>query len=416
MNYWQLLKQYPAFLMFGFMATFASSFGQTFFISLFVDDITRLHRLSYGEFGTLYAITTAVGGVFLMRVGKRLDYIPLKNFAHFVLIGLALSCVLMALSANWFVLILALFGLRLFGQGLMGHMAVTSMGRYFHELRGRAVAFSGIGFPVGEIVLPSLVLLMLSQLGFITTWWLIAGVVAVVLWPLLIQLQAHHPQVSVAKKAVDPKSGEVTEAETEETEETKPVAILRQRDIIRDKRFLGLLPAMLALPFVMTGILINQLWFAEQRDWSLEVIALGIAMFSVSRVTTSVIAGSWVDKLGSFKLIGVNVLPVAVGLVVLTFVDAFWGWYAFMLLAGFSAGFNSAISGTLWPEIYGTHSLGTIRALYHSLMVFSTAAAPMLFGYLIDLNVPVAWWLLSTAAALILAWLCARATVRTLTV
>lgn len=408
MNYWQLLRQYPAFLMFGFLATFTSSFGQTFFISLFVEDITRLHQLSYGEFGTLYAITTAAGGVFLMRVGKRLDYISLKNFAHFVLIGLALSCALMALSANWLVLIAALFGLRLFGQGLMGHMAITSMGRYFHQLRGRAVAFSGIGFPVGEIILPSLVLLMLTQLGFITTWWLIAGVVCVVFWPVLIYLQAHHPKATAAEQTANESNatGNIT------SDELPP--LLRQRDLIRDKRFLGLLPAMLALPFVITGILINQLWFAEQRAWSIEVIALGIAVFSVSRVATSVIAGSWVDKLGSFRLIGVNVLPIALGLLVLTFVEAYWGWYAFMLLAGLSAGFNSAISGTLWPEIYGTHSLATIRALYHSLMIFATAAAPMLFGYLIDMKIPASWWLLSTAAVLVLAWVCARRTVRQL--
>ena len=398
MNYWQLLKQYPAFLMFGFMATFASSFGQTFFISLFVDDITQLHDLSYGQFGSLYAITTAVGGLFLMRVGKKLDYIPLKHFAHFVLFGLALSAALMALSANWIVLIIAMFGLRLFGQGLMGHMAVTSMGRYFNELRGRAVAFSGIGFPAGEIILPSIALFLLSQLGFITTWWLITGVIIIAFWPTLIALQAHHPKVSLSKKSND------------STEPPAP-AMLRQRDIIRDKSFLGVLPAMLALPFVMTGILINQLWFAEQRGWSLDVIAVGIALFSISRVITSIIAGSWVDKLGSFKLIGVNILPVAAGLIVLTFVEAFWGWYAFMLLGGFSAGFNSAISGTLWPEIYGTRSLGTIRALYHSLMIFATAAAPMLFGYLIDLGVPLSWWLLTTVGALILAWICARLSV-----
>jgi len=399
MNYWQLLKQYPAFLMFGFIATFASSFGQTFFISLFVDDITHLHHLSYGQFGSLYAITTAVGGLFLMRVGKKLDYIALKKFAHFTVLGLAISAALMALSANWLVLIVAMFGLRLFGQGLMGHMAVTSMGRYFNELRGRAVAFSGIGFPAGEIVLPGVALFLLSHFGFINTWWLITGIILVAFWPLLIILQGHHPKVSLAKD----------NSNTAEVEEELP-AMLRQRDLIRDKRFLGVLPSLLALPFVLTGILINQLWFAEQRGWSTEVIAIGIAMFSVSRVITSVIAGSWVDKLGSFKLIGVNLLPVALGLVALNFIEAFWGWYLFLFLCGFSAGFNSAISGTLWPEIYGTHSLGTIRALYHSLMIFATAAAPMLFGYLIDLKVPLSWWLLTTAAALVLAWLSARLT------
>lgn len=232
MGYWQLLQQYPAFLRFGFLATFASSFGQTFFISPFVDDTTRLHQLSYGNFGTLYAITTAAGGVFLMRVGKRLDYILLKNFADFLLIGLALPCALMALSANWIVLIVKLFGLRLFGHGLMGHMAITSMGRYFHLLHGRAAAFLGIGFPVGEIILPSLVLLLLTQLGFITTWWLITSVVCVIFWPVLIYLQKHHPKDKAPEQSTSDKTA------TETSEALPPP--FRQRDLIRDKRVLGL--------------------------------------------------------------------------------------------------------------------------------------------------------------------------------
>lgn len=397
MNYWNLLQRYPGFLMFGFLATFASSFGQTFFISLFVDDIIKVHSLSYGEFGTIYALTTALGGVFLMRLGKKLDIVSLRQFAHFVVLGLAFSAAIMASSSHFLGLLIALFGLRLFGQGLMGHMAITSMGRYFDKLRGRAVAFSGIGFPAAEIIFPSIALFLLLHLGFTQTWWVFTALLLLVFWPLLVFLQSRHPKVSVAED--DP-----------EAVEDLP-ALLRQRDLIRDPRFLGILPAMLALPFVITGVLINQLWFAGERSWAIEVIALGIAAFSVSRVATSIIAGSWVDKLGSKKLIGVNILPVALGLIVLAYVESYWGWYVFLLLSGFAAGFNSAISGTLWAEIYGTRSLGTVRALYHALMVFATAVSPMLYGFLIDLEVPMHLWLMGTVVALILAWFAARTAV-----
>jgi len=402
MQYFRLLKAYPGFLMFGFIATFASSFGQTFFISLFVDDIVAANQLSYGDFGSLYAITTAVGGLFLMRVGKRLDVVPLKYFVHFVVLGLAVSAAVMALSmqaSSWLLLIAALFGLRLFGQGLMGHMAVTSMGRYFDELRGRAVAFSGTGFPAGEILLPSLILLLLAQLGYINTWWVITAAIILLLWPTLILLHSRHPAVSVA--------------DSQDSVE-QPLALLRQRDLIRDRRFIGVLPAMLALPFVMTGILINQTWFADQNGWSAAVIAGGIALFSVSRVITSIAAGSLVDKVGSYKLIGVNVLPVAMGLVFLSFIDAAWGWFVFMALSGLSAGFNSAISGTLWPELFGVRSLATVRALYHALMVFSTALAPLIYGYLIDFELTRSIWLSSTAVLLILTWLIARLSLNSL--
>ncbi|MGM0481005.1 MAG: MFS transporter [Pseudomonadota bacterium] len=400
MQYFRLLKAYPGFLMFGFIATFASSFGQTFFISLFVNDIVAANQLSYGDFGSLYAITTAVGGVFLMRLGKRLDVVPLTYFVHFVVLGLAASAAAMALSmqaSSWLLLIVALFGLRLFGQGLMGHMAVTSMGRYFDQLRGRAVAFSGIGFPTGEILLPSLVLLLLAQIGYINTWWSITAGILLLLWPLLFTLHNRHPSVSVAD---------------EHGTSEQPLALLRQRDLIRDSRFLGVLPAMLALPFVMTGILINQTWFADQNGWSAAVIAGGIALFSVSRVITSIAAGSLVDKVGSFRLIGVNVLPVALGLVFLGLIDAAWAWFVFMGLCGLSAGFNSAISGTLWPELFGVRSLATVRALYHALMIFSTALAPLIYGYLIDFELNRSIWLMSTSAVLVITWLLARLSIK----
>ena len=37
-----------------------------------------------------------------------------------------------------------------------------------------------------------------------------------------------------------------------------------------------------------------------------------------------------------------------------------------------------------WSEIYGTRNLGAIRSITISLMVFSTALSPILFGFLID--------------------------------
>ena len=39
---------------------------------------------------------------------------------------------------------------------------------------------------------------------------------------------------------------------------------------------------------------------------------------------------------------------------------------------------------SLWAEIYGVNYLGSIKALTGSLMVFSTALATAVFGFLID--------------------------------
>lgn len=44
------------------------------------------------------------------------------------------------------------------------------------------------------------------------------------------------------------------------------------------------------------------------------------------------------------------------------------------------------MSGAWWPDVYGTRSLGGIRAMASSAMVFATAVGPGATGLLIDLG------------------------------
>ena len=55
-----------------------------------------------------------------------------------------------------------------------------------------------------------------------------------------------------------------------------------------------------------------------------------------------------------------------------------------MALLGMSYGISSTLFGALWPEVYGTKYLGSIRSITIACMVFGTALGPGLTGYLID--------------------------------
>lgn len=392
-QYSQLLKRYPAFLLFGFIATFASSFGQTFFIGLFNDSLRASHQLSHGEFGSLYAAATFIGGVLLMRIGGKLDQVPLAAFTSFTFIGLAGAALLASWNAHVVMLFIAIAGLRLFGQGFMGHVAMTSMARYFGANRGKAVAVAAMGFPLGEATLPILTVMLVGVLGWNAPWLLVAGLL-VLLLPVMLKLQTRKPELT---------------AQPTTTNETEQVQIaLRQRDLVRDKRFIAVVPALLGLPFIVTALLFNQLWLADQQNWSVAAVAGGLIVFSVTRVTVSLIAGSVIDKIGSDKLIGANILPATLGVSLLLVIDNVFGWWLFLGLAGLSAGINAAIGGTIWAEIYGIHRLATVRALYHALMVFSTALSPLIMGLMIDAGYHMDTIMMLFTVLLLLAWLNAQ--------
>ncbi len=55
-----------------------------------------------------------------------------------------------------------------------------------------------------------------------------------------------------------------------------------------------------------------------------------------------------------------------------------------MSLYGFNLGISSPFTGSLWAEIFGLESLGTVKALFHAISVLASALSPLIFGYIID--------------------------------
>ena len=148
------LREHARLLGFGVLMTFCSSFGQTFFISLFSGEIRAEFGLSDGDFGSLYSLGTLSSAAVLLWVGRLIDRVALPVFAAGVLAGLAATCLAMGLNPGTAVLPAVIFGLRLFGQGLSSHCAIVAMGRYFEAARGRAVSIAALGHSLGEALFP----------------------------------------------------------------------------------------------------------------------------------------------------------------------------------------------------------------------------------------------------------------------
>ena len=80
-------------------------------------------------------------------------------------------------------------------------------------------------------------------------------------------------------------------------------------------------------------------------------------------------------------------LDAAAGYLLLASAESLGGAAWGMALVGLSTGMIGAVNGAYWPEVYGTRSLGAIRALATSIMVFATALGPGVTGRLIDAGV-----------------------------
>ena len=55
-----------------------------------------------------------------------------------------------------------------------------------------------------------------------------------------------------------------------------------------------------------------------------------------------------------------------------------------MSLYGFNLGLSAPFIGSLWAALFGLESIGTVKAVFHAIVVLVSALSPVVFGYIID--------------------------------
>src|SRR5688572_27946361 len=126
MQYLAFLRDNARWLAGGFLLTFFSTVGQTTFISLSAGHVRAEYGLSHGGFGAVYMLATLASALTLPRLGPIVDRYSPRTVALLVIPMLAMAATLMALSHHLTLLVLAIYLLRLFGQGMMVHTAYTA--------------------------------------------------------------------------------------------------------------------------------------------------------------------------------------------------------------------------------------------------------------------------------------------------
>jgi MFS family permease len=349
--------------------TFCSSFGQTFFLGIFNPFIREDLNLSHSEFGGIYSAATLVSSLTIIWLGKKIDDFKLRNFAIFVCISLFFAAVFMSQLSSLVHLLLAIFFLRLFGQGLMSHTSSTAMARYFDKNRGKALGVAWLGLSFGEGILPGLVIFLLNYLVWKKIWITIAVFLIVFVLPLIVFLLKNFEDNSV---------------EQEQSKKSENIKNWTRQEVLKDLRFYFLLPAVLCPAFLITGIFINQIYLFENLNWGINFIAPSFTAYAIFSVISLQLSGFLIDKFSALKILPFYLIPMILGLLFSLLFKFALSPVIFFILMAITNGTSNVLLTSTWSEMYGTKHLGAIRSITVSLMVFSTSLSPFIFGYLID--------------------------------
>mgnify|MGYP001318110185 CR=1 FL=1 len=367
------------FIFYGFCLCFFSGFGQTYFVAIFNSFFSSDLNLSLSELGGLYGAATFSSALLLIPIGKLIDEIDLRLFTFFSFLILSIACFSLSRADGYFSLFFSFLILRLGGQGLMSHTAMTSMSRYFQEQRGLATSISNIGFAAGIAFFPILAAKSTQIFHWREIWLTCSLVVFLFLLPLSILLlkghsSRHNKYIAKQQKIRSDESNEL-------------IYGWSRRYVIRDLNFYLLLPLLMTLPFIATGIQFHQLVLVSEKGWSLTTWASGYTIAAFFNIIGGITAGFLTSRfLGIGKMVPWFILPLFISLILLIlFNDSRVIWF-FMLFNGLAGGTYAVVNNVLWAQLYGTKNIGSIRSLIMSIGIFAAAAAPAVMGHLIDIG------------------------------
>ncbi len=358
-------------IIFGFIFTFFSCFGQSFFIGLFNLSIRETLSITHGQFGTIYASATLFSSLLLIWIGKKIDDVNVLKFAIFVTILLSFSSFFFSKTSSVAFLFVSIFLMRFSGQGLMSHTASTTISRYFTKSRGKALSIIWFGLSSAEFIMPVLIVYLLTMIIW-QDLWVIFSLIVLIFLPLA-------SYILVKDVKLDTRESNQNEKLKEDN-----IKNWKRIEVLKDYRFYIVSLNMLAMPWIATGVFVYQSFVTNSKGWGEYTIAQSFMSYSIFSVITLIIAGYLIDKFTSRKLLIYMNIPLFLGTLVIIYFDAPQTAFLFLGLVGISNGLANLLGSSTWAEIYGVKYIGSIKALTTALMVFATAFGTALFGFFID--------------------------------
>ena len=357
-------------IIFGFIFTFFSSFGQSFFLGLFNAPIRNELGITHGQFGNIYATATIFSSLLLIWVGKKIDEYQIIYYSFFVIALLFFSSLFFSFINSIIFLSIGIFLMRFSGQGLMSHTSTTTISRFFEKSRGKALSTIWFGLSSAEFILPVLVTYLFVIYSWRSVWQGIA-IIIIIFLPFVVLNTIKKIKLDSREKDLDPKKN-------------FKIKSWKRREVIKDYRFYIVSLNMLAMPWIATGVFVYQSFISDSKMWNIYTIPKAFMVYSLASIITLFFSGFLVDKFTSRKLIPIMNIPLLISMFVLFYYQHEISAFIFLGLVGISNGLANVLGSSTWAEIYGVKFIGSIKALTTAFMVFSTAFGTAVFGLMID--------------------------------
>jgi MFS family permease len=357
----------------GALLTLMSSFGQTYFISIFAGEIRTTFDLSHGDWGAIYGFGTFASAIAMVWAGGLTDIMRVRRLGPIVLAALAASCLFMAFNPWVALLPVVIFCLRFSGQGMSTHIAAVGMSRWFAANRGKALSVANLGFSIGEATYPLLVVALMM----LFVWqgiWVLAAFIAVLSIPALVWLlrEERSPEsMATEDQSVGMNGRHWTRNQT-----------------LAHPLFWFMMPAFVGQSAFNTAFFFLQVHFSEIKGWDHFQLVAMFPVYTGVAIGSMILSGVLLDKIGTARLIPYFQLPMIFAFLLFAYGQSLLAALVGFVLLGLTSGATATLPNAFWAENFGTKHLGSIKAAAAAAMVLGSAIGPALTGVLLDFSLP----------------------------
>lgn len=354
----------------------ATSPGQSFSVSLFIDHYITDFGLSRTSVSGLYGLGTFLAALSLTWMGRQIDRRG-NRLAGTIIAGLfALALLACSLITGPVTILISFIAIRGLGQGSLGLTSSTAIAEWFHARRGFVMGISLVCFALFQRLYLPWLQSYIDAHGWRQTWLLLGGAVGLVVLPLTWLLMRDRPEdfglrpdgrkEDVASQTLDP-NGDWTLTEAMHT----PI-------------FWTFIAGRALCTAWGTGLIFHQISLFENLGHTPLKAAETFGYAALVTAGSTLFTGWLIDRLrpNSVMALQLGGLMAANGLATSMTPAALVLVYA--LAFGFFMGIGSVFDGTVWATLFGRKHQGTIRGFVATALVAGTSIGPITFGLAYD--------------------------------
>lgn len=369
----------------GFVTQFVSVGMANYVVGAFMIPMTEEFGWSRAEFSASRSIGQMVMALTGFFIGAKIDK---HGGRRFILIGgTLLAASLFGLSrvqtlTHW----LVLNGLALTsGAAMIGNLVVNvTLGKWFVERRGRAVALAGMGISLSGIVLPVLATYWVDLYGWRTSWQLLALCAGLMTLPMAFVVRrapedfGWHPD-GISPDQVSAGQGAAASADFANS--------MTRAQAMRTTTFYTLVLAFGLFQISITVMLLQTIPLMTDAGYSRFVASSMISLASIPAFLSKPVWGILIDRYSPKKLaaVGAALTGGAVMVIVYSTANNFDALvYTGFILMGFGWGGLLPLQEVIWATTFGRRYLGSVRSTALPFVLGMAALGPVLVAAYYD--------------------------------